>query len=65
MLLATLLLTSSLAAARITIEGVDSELESNIRAYASLEGESCDAPVWLIRRRYRTLEREVDIEAGN
>ena len=57
-LLATLLLASGSAVAKITIDGVDSELESNIRAYASLEGEPCDAPVWLIRRRYRTLERE-------
>lgn len=61
LLLVVLLLASGSAFATIEIEGVDSELENNIRAYASLEGERCDAPAWLVRRRHRTLERETRV----
>jgi translocation and assembly module TamA len=43
----------------LKVAGVNGELEHNIRAYASIEGEPCDAPAWLVRRRYRTLEKEV------
>jgi translocation and assembly module TamA len=47
------------AGAELEVTGVDNELEANIRAFASLAGEPCDAEDWLIQRRYRNLEREV------
>jgi translocation and assembly module TamA len=44
--------------ADLVIEGVDDELERNIRAFAGLDDETCDAEEWLIRRRYRALEKQ-------
>jgi translocation and assembly module TamA len=48
----------SLAHARLDISGVDGELERNVRAFVSLDDEPCDAEDWLIRRRYRALEKQ-------
>jgi translocation and assembly module TamA len=48
----------SLAHARLEISGVDGELERNVRAFVSLDDEPCDAEDWLIRRRYRALEKQ-------
>ncbi|MBT8098716.1 MAG: outer membrane protein assembly factor, partial [Gammaproteobacteria bacterium] len=44
--------------AELTIAGVDRELERNIRAYVSLASEPCDAPAWMVRRRFRSMEEE-------
>ena len=54
----TLLLCGN-AWAELDIVGVDEDLEANIRAFASLSGEPCEAEDWLIRRRYRNLAGEV------
>ena len=52
------LATPLLANAELVIEGVDDDLESNVRAFVALADEPCDAEEWLIRRRYRALEEE-------
>ena len=57
LLLASLLLPS-LAAAELGISGVDDDVERNIRAFASLASEPCDADERVIRRRFRALESE-------
>ena len=49
---------TSLADAKLDISGVDGELERNVRAFASLDDEPCDADEWLLRRRYRALENQ-------
>ena len=48
----------SLAEAKLDISGVDGELERNVRAFVSLDDEPCDAEEWLVRRRYRALEKQ-------
>ncbi|MDJ0916965.1 MAG: autotransporter assembly complex family protein [Woeseiaceae bacterium] len=48
----------SLAAAELSISGIDGELERNVRAFTALASESCDAEDWRIRRRFRSLEKE-------
>ena len=53
-----ILLLPSVLAAELTITGVDDELERNVRAFAALASEPCDAEAWLIRRRFRALEAE-------
>ncbi len=57
LLLAALLLPSVLAA-ELTVTGIDGELERNVRAFATIAAEPCDAETWLIRRRFRVLESE-------
>ena len=57
-LLPAFLLLPSIAAAELSIEGVDRELERNIRAFVSLAAEPCDAEKWRVRRRYRSLVAE-------
>ena len=42
----------------LVVSGVDGELERNVRAFVSLEDEPCDAEQWLVRRRFRALERQ-------
>jgi translocation and assembly module TamA len=49
---------SSPADASLEIEGVDGDLERNVRAFVSLDDEPCDAEEWLVRRRYRALEKQ-------
>ena len=58
LLLAALLLPS-VVLAELTVAGVDEELERNVRAFAAIAAEPCDADERLIRRRFRTLEKEV------
>ena len=48
----------SLADAALDISGVGSELERNVRAFVALDDEPCDAEEWLVRRRYRALEKQ-------
>lgn len=55
--LVALLLPSSLAA-ELTVTGADSELERNVRAFATIASEPCDAEAWIVRRRFRALESE-------
>ena len=42
----------------LVVSGVDGELERNVRAFVSLEDEPCDAEQWLVRRRFRALEKQ-------
>ncbi len=51
-------LLPSVLAAELTVTGVDGELERNVRAFATIASEPCDAEGWLIRRRFRALESE-------
>ena len=53
------LLLPTIGVAELTVSGVDTNLERNIRAFASLAGENCDSENWLVRRRFRVLESEV------
>ena len=57
-LLLLLALLPTLAAAELRVAGLDEELERNVRAYASIATEACDAEERVIRRRFRTLEAE-------
>jgi translocation and assembly module TamA len=57
-LLLVALLLPSLGLAELTITGVDKDLERNVRAFAAIASEPCDAEDWLVRRRFRTLESE-------
>ncbi len=53
-----LMLLPSVVAAELTITGVEPELERNIRAYVALADEPCDAEEWMVRRRYRVMQKE-------
>ena len=46
------------ARAELIIEGVDDQLARNVRAYASIASEPCDAAASTLRRRYRGLVDE-------
>lgn len=46
------------ARAELNVEGVDDELARNVRAYASIATEPCDAAAPTVRRRYRGLAKE-------
>ena len=54
-LLLIMLLSPTMAAAEVTITGIDKELERNIRSFAAIASEPCDAEDWVIRRRFRTI----------
>ena len=58
-LLLVALLLPTMVVADLTISGVDRSLERNVRAFATIVAEPCDAEAWLVRRRFRTLEAEV------
>jgi translocation and assembly module TamA len=61
-LLLTLLLALPVRSApspAIVIEGVEDEVAANVRAYLSLNKETCDAPLWRLRGRLRQSDREV------
>ena len=53
------LLLASLGHAELIVEGVDAELQRNVRSYVALAGEPCDAESWLVRRRFRAVDAEV------
>lgn len=53
-----ILLLPSVLAAELTISGINGELERNVRTFATIASEQCDAEAWLIRRRFRALEAE-------
>lgn len=44
--------------AELFVEGLDEELERNVRAYASIAAEPCDAQPPTLRRRFRELAEE-------
>ncbi len=46
------------AAAELSVSGVDDELEHNVRSYASIADEPCDAGASTLRRRFRSLAGE-------
>jgi translocation and assembly module TamA len=48
----------SIADAGLEVSGIDAVLERNVRAFVALDDEPCDAEDWLVRRRFRTLEKE-------
>ncbi|MEM9334234.1 MAG: autotransporter assembly complex family protein [Pseudomonadota bacterium] len=56
--LVVLSLGATRAVAELDIRGVDGELAQNVRAYASIASEACDASQWVIRRRFGKLEQE-------
>ena len=58
MLLLTLPVLPSLAAAELVVSGVGDELERNIRAFVALDAEPCDSEPWRVRRRFRNLEAD-------
>ena len=53
------LLFASLGHAELIVEGVDAELQRNVRSYVALAGEPCDAETWHVRRRFRAIVAEV------
>ncbi len=53
------LLLPAMAAAELTVTGVEGELKQNVEAYATIASEPCDTEYWIVRRRFRTLEAEV------
>ena len=55
-LLLAILLSPTMVAAELTITGIDKELERNVRSFATIASEPCDAEEWIVRRRFRTLE---------
>ena len=57
--LAVGLLAVSTARAELIVEGLDDDLERNVRAFATLAAEACDAPDWRVRRRFRALDGQV------
>lgn len=57
-LVPVLLLLPPLSVAELSVTGIDGELERNVRAFATIASESCDAEGWLVRRRFRALESE-------
>jgi len=57
-LILVLLLLPAIGAAELVVSGVDRDLQRNVRAFVSLEGEDCDAEDWLVRRRFRKIEAE-------
>ena len=57
-LLLVALLVPTVVSAELTITGVDRDLERNVRAFAAIASEPCDADDRLIRRRFRTLKTE-------
>ena len=54
-----LLLLAALGHAELAIEGIDEELQRNVRSYVALANEPCDAEVWRVQRRFRTIDRDV------
>jgi len=57
-LLFLLLLLASLGRAELIVEGINDELQRNVRNYISLANEPCDAESWLVQRRFRKIEDE-------
>ena len=53
-----MLLLPSVAAADLSIGGVDGDIERNVRAFATIAAEPCDADERVVRRRFRKLEEE-------
>jgi translocation and assembly module TamA len=58
-LLILLLLLPGFARAELGITGLDRDLERNVRAYTTLDDETCDAEAWRVRRRFRSLEADI------
>ncbi len=46
------------AMAGVRIEGVDGDLARNVHGFVALADEPCDAPRWLVQRRFREVEKE-------
>ena len=53
------LLLPSVVVADLAISGLNEDLERNVRAFATIATEPCDAEAWLVRRRFRTLESDI------
>ena len=56
-LLLVALLLPPVVSAELTITGVDQQLERNVRAFAAIASEPCDADDRLIRRRFGSKDR--------
>jgi translocation and assembly module TamA len=46
------------ASAELRVEGVDDELAENVKSFVALASEPCDAPDWLVQRRFRSVSKE-------
>ena len=57
-ILTVALMLPALAAAELSISGIDDELEKNVRVFVGLASEPCDAEDWRVRRRFGTIEKE-------
>ena len=55
---AACLLLSFGAHAELRVEGVDDAIARNVQSYVALASEPCDAPRWLVRRRFKNVVRE-------
>jgi translocation and assembly module TamA len=53
------LLLPSVVVADLSISGLNEDLERNVRVFATIATEPCDAEAWLVRRRFRALESQV------
>jgi translocation and assembly module TamA len=58
-LLFLFLLLASLSRAELIVDGVDDELQRNVRSYISLATEPCNAESWLVQRRFRAIDGEI------
>lgn len=58
-LLLVALLLPSMVVADLTISGLNRDMERNVRVFATIAAEPCDAEAWLVRRRFKTIESEV------
>jgi len=47
------------ARAELILDGVNDEQRKNILAYIELDGESCDAEPWRVRRRFKTADDRI------
>lgn len=49
---------TGVASADLTVTGLESDVEQNVLAFVALASEPCDAPPWLVRRRFRAAPDE-------
>ncbi len=54
------LLAAAAVRAELAVNGLDDDLERNVRAFAAITGETCDAPEWRVRRRFRALTKQAE-----
>ncbi|MBT8091444.1 MAG: autotransporter assembly complex protein TamA [Gammaproteobacteria bacterium] len=60
-LAAALFLLASAAGAELRVEGVEDVIAENVQSYVAIASEPCDAPRWLVQRRFRNIVKEAKI----